>query len=151
MTKSKMFPCLPEEKSWKNPFWSFTVNDGVFSWLKGERPIHSRPRFFNFTRRPTTSETGSRARNSSRNCGGKRMRADRFAVFEYTTGAVRAGAERLSPCYSHARFSLPGGEGGEYRRSEPGAVKWSCDLSDEEPLPGSRDCVAGATLPCGKG
>src|SRR5262245_17032516 len=74
ITKSKIEPCLPEEKSWKKPFWSLTVNEGVFSLLKGESPFHSRPAFLSFTRRPTTSETGRRARSSSRNCGGKRIR-----------------------------------------------------------------------------
>src|SRR5262249_61219687 len=46
---------------------------GVFSLLKGDNPFHSRPALRNFTRRPTTSETGSRARSSSRNCGVNRM------------------------------------------------------------------------------
>src|ERR1700674_1833344 len=73
ITKPKMSPCLPDEKSWKKPFWSFTVKDGVRSLLKGESPFHSRPAFLSFTRRPTTSETGSLARSSSRNWGGKRI------------------------------------------------------------------------------
>ena len=68
-----MLPFLPEEKSNHAIFWSLTKNEGVFSLLKGESPLHSRPAFFNFTRRPTTSETGSRARSSSRNWGEKRM------------------------------------------------------------------------------
>ena len=38
MTKPKMSPCLPEEKSWKKPFWSLTVNEGDFSLLNGDRP-----------------------------------------------------------------------------------------------------------------
>src|ERR1700734_1439882 len=71
--KSKMLPFLPEEKSNHIAFWSLTKNDGVFSWLKGDSPFHSRPALRNFTRRPTTSETGSRARSSSRNCGVNRM------------------------------------------------------------------------------
>ena len=73
ITKSKMLPFLPEEKSNQAIFWSLTKNEGVFSLLKGESPFHSRPAFLSFTRRPTTSETGSRARSSSRNCGVKRM------------------------------------------------------------------------------
>ena len=73
ITKSKMLPFLPEEKSNHIAFSSLTKNDGVFSWLKGERPFHSRPDFFSCTRRRTTSDTGSRARRSSRNCGVKRM------------------------------------------------------------------------------
>ncbi len=73
MTKSKMLPFLPEEKSNHIAFWSLTKNDGVFSLLNGDSPFHSRPALRNFTRRPTTSETGSRARSSSRNCGVKRM------------------------------------------------------------------------------
>ena len=54
-------PFLPEEKSNQACFWSLTKNDGVFSLLNGDRPFHSRPDFCNFTRRPTTSETGRRA------------------------------------------------------------------------------------------
>src|SRR4051812_31595530 len=73
MTKSKIEPFLPDEKSNHACFWSLTKNDGVFSLLNGDRPFHSRPDFINFTRRPTTSETGSRARSSSRNWGVKRM------------------------------------------------------------------------------
>src|SRR5262249_27585781 len=73
MTKSKMLPFLPEEKSNHIAFWSLTKKDGVFSLLNGDRPFHSRPALRNFTRLPTTSETGSRARSSSRNCGVNRM------------------------------------------------------------------------------
>src|SRR5256885_6994632 len=73
ITKSKMLPFLPEEKSNQAAFWSFTKNDGVFSLLNGESPFHSRPAFFSLTRRPTTSDTGRRDRRSSRNEGGKRM------------------------------------------------------------------------------
>ena len=62
-----------DEKSNHAAFWSLTKNEAVFSLLKGDRPFHSRPAFFNATRRPTTSETGSRAFSSSRNCGVKRM------------------------------------------------------------------------------
>ena len=69
MTKLKMSPCLPDEKSWKNPFWSLTKKEGVFSALKGERPAHSRPCLRNLTRLATTSDTGSRARISSRKAG----------------------------------------------------------------------------------
>src|SRR5215475_6317351 len=73
MRKSKMLPFLPEEKSNHIAFWSLTKNDGVFSLLKGDNPFHSRPALRNFTRRPTTSDTGSRARNSSRNASEKRI------------------------------------------------------------------------------
>ena len=45
-----MLPCLPDEKSWKNCFWSLTKNEGVFSALNGDRPRHSRPCFLNLTR-----------------------------------------------------------------------------------------------------
>src|SRR5215813_9453801 len=68
-----MLPFLPEEKSNQACFWSFTKKDGVFSLLKGDRPLNSRPARASFTRLPTTSETGSRAFSSSRNCGVKRM------------------------------------------------------------------------------
>src|SRR5215510_1362314 len=73
MTKSKIEPFLPEEKSNQACFWSLTKNDGVFSLLNGDSPFHSRPAFFSLTRRPTTSETGSRAFSSSRKLGVKRM------------------------------------------------------------------------------
>ena len=73
MTKSKMLPFLPEEKSNQACFWSLTKNDGVFSLLNGDRPLNSRPERCSFTRRPTTSETGRRAFSSSRNWGVKRM------------------------------------------------------------------------------
>ena len=73
ITKSKMLPFLPEEKSNQACFWSFTKKDGVFSLLNGDRPLNSRPERTSFTRRPTTSDTGRRAFSSSRNCGVKRM------------------------------------------------------------------------------
>ncbi len=69
--KSEMLPFLPEEKSNHAIFWSLTKNDGVFSLLNGDSPFHSCPALRSFTRRPTISETGSRARSSSRNCGGE--------------------------------------------------------------------------------
>ena len=62
-----------DEKSNQAIFWSLTKKEGVFSLLKGESPLHSCPDFLSFTRRPTTSETGRRARSSSRNSGEKRM------------------------------------------------------------------------------
>ena len=43
MTKSKMLPFLPEEKSNQACFWSLTKKDGVFSLLNGDRPLNSRP------------------------------------------------------------------------------------------------------------
>ena len=52
ITKSKMLPFLPDEKSNHAIFWSLTKNEGVFSWLKGDSPFHSRPALRNFTRRP---------------------------------------------------------------------------------------------------
>ena len=61
--KAKASPCLPDEKSWKKPFWSLTKNDGVFSALNGDKPRHSRPSLRNLTRVPATSDTGRRARN----------------------------------------------------------------------------------------
>src|SRR5476651_1300543 len=73
MIKSKMLPFFPDEKSNQASFWSLTKKDGVFSLLNGDRPFNSRPERCNFTRRPTTSETGRRAFNSSRNWGVKRM------------------------------------------------------------------------------
>src|SRR3954470_21405205 len=73
ITKSKILPFLPEEKSNHAAFWSFTKNDAVFSLLNGDSPFHSRPAFFKDTRRPTTSETGRRAFKSSRKSGEKRI------------------------------------------------------------------------------
>src|SRR6185503_11941410 len=40
ITKSKMLPFLPEEKSKQAFFWSFTKKDGVFSLLNGDRPLN---------------------------------------------------------------------------------------------------------------
>ncbi len=73
MTKSKMLPFLPEEKSNQAIFWSLTKNEGVFSEPNGDRPFHSRPALVSLTRRRTTSDTGSRALMSSRKDGEKRM------------------------------------------------------------------------------
>ena len=73
ITKSKMLPFFCDEKSNHIPFWSLTKNDGVFSLLNGESPLHSRPALRNLMRLPTTSDTGSRVRRSSRNCGENRM------------------------------------------------------------------------------
>src|SRR4051812_78754 len=73
ITKSKMLPFRPDEKSNHACFSSLTKKDGVFSCWNGDSPLNSRPAFFSFTRRPTTSEAGSRARSSSRNWGVKRM------------------------------------------------------------------------------
>ncbi len=41
--------------------------------LERRQPLPLRPAFLSLTRRPTTSETGSRARSSSRNSGVKRI------------------------------------------------------------------------------
>ena len=73
MMKSKIEPFLPEEKSNQASFWSLTKKDGVFSLLNGDKPLNSRPERMSLTRLPTTSETGSRAFSSSKNCGVKRI------------------------------------------------------------------------------
>src|SRR6266702_4745696 len=106
ITKSKIVPFLPEEKSNHAIFWSLTKNDGVFSLLNGERPFHSRPAFLSRTRRPTTSETGSRARSSSRNWGGKRMGLSVCLESMPTDDGYRGGRKKSedtqsSPGYSH--------------------------------------------------
>src|SRR4051794_7122047 len=104
ITKSKMLPFLPEEKSNHAIFWSLTKNEGVFSWLNGERPLHSRPAFLRRTRRPTTSETRRRARSSSRNWGGKRMRPSRndSVACEYRTAPRASQNARDCPGYPQA-------------------------------------------------
>ncbi len=71
--KAKPSPCLPDEKSWKNPFWSLTKKEGLFSALNGDSPAHSRPCFRSLTFFLTTSDTGTRARISSRKEGGNFM------------------------------------------------------------------------------
>src|SRR5439155_18396379 len=101
ITKSKMLPFLPEEKSNQAIFWSLAKNEGVFSWLNGERPFHSRPAFFSFTRRPTTSETGRRARSSSRNWGENRMHADRLIRFVRQYRPARDGRRADAGCPSY--------------------------------------------------
>src|SRR5262245_49004269 len=97
-----MVPFLPEEKSNHIDFWSLTKNEGVRSLLKGDSPLHSRPAFLSRTRRPTTSETGRRARSSSRNWGGNRMQPAlliRWAL-QYRTARGRHGGRRACPSYS---------------------------------------------------
>ena len=106
ITKSKMLPFLPEEKSNHAIFWSLTKNEGVFSLLKGESPFHSRPAFLSFTRRPTTSETGRRARSSSRNWGEKRMGCVRIdsAMIAAKSARFRGGAGVAEITRRRARF-----------------------------------------------
>src|SRR5262245_53558626 len=97
-----MLPFLPEEKSNHIDFWSLTKNEGVRSLLKGDSPFHSRPAFLSCTRRPTTSETGRRARSSSRNWGGNRMQPAlliRWAL-HYRTARGRRRGRLACPSYS---------------------------------------------------
>jgi hypothetical protein len=82
------------------------VNDGVFSLLKGLRQTYSRPRLISFARRPTTDDTETRVRISSRNCGGKAICA------QYTNVALafiaRAqGCETASCGYRNWPFEYP--------------------------------------------
>ena len=53
--RGKEFVGLSPFKNEKTP--SFTVNEGVFSFLKGERPTNSFPLFFKLTNFDTTDET----------------------------------------------------------------------------------------------
>ena len=53
--RGKEFVGLSPFKTEKTP--SFTVNDGVFSFLNGESPTNSFPLFFRFTVLETTVET----------------------------------------------------------------------------------------------
>ena len=62
--RGKEFVGLSPFKNEKTP--SFTVNDGVFSFLKGERPTYSFPLFFKLTVFDTTDETFSLVLISSR-------------------------------------------------------------------------------------
>src|SRR6201987_1669276 len=101
ITKSKMLPFLPDEKSNQAAFWSLTKNEGVFSLLKGESPLHSRPAFLSFTRRPTTSETGRRARSSSRNSGGKRMVIRKVVLHPGEYRAARRRRRESATCPSY--------------------------------------------------
>ena len=50
--RGKEFIGLSPFKNEKSP--SFTVNEGLFSFLKGESPMNSLPLFFNLTVFPTT-------------------------------------------------------------------------------------------------
>ena len=53
--RGKEFIGLSPFKNEKTP--SFTVNEGVFSFLKGDKPTNSFPLFFKFTDFETTLET----------------------------------------------------------------------------------------------
>ena len=53
--RGKEFIGLSPFKNEKSP--SFTVNEGLFSFLNGESPINSFPLFFNWTVFPTTWDT----------------------------------------------------------------------------------------------
>src|SRR5262245_61663794 len=122
ITKSKIEPFLPEEKSNHAIFWSLTKNDGVFSLLKGESPFHSRPAFLSFTRRPTTSETGSRARSSSRNCGEKRIGRNLLirGTVQYRPPPDRHQAEAVCPGYPQGGpATMEGGQKGPRLRAAP--------------------------------
>src|SRR5262245_56593965 len=110
-----MLPFLPEEKSNHIDFWSLTKNEGVRSLLKGDSPLHSRPAFLRRTRRPTTSETGRRARSSSRNWGGNRIQPAlliRWAL-QYRTARGSRGQRQACPGYPqggpirHAKTDSP--------------------------------------------
>ncbi len=111
--KANASPCLPDEKSWKKPFWSLTKNDGVFSALNGDNPRHSRPSLRNLTRVPATSDTGRRALISSRNSGGNFMGSQ--IGLRYGFGKARralspafAGAIRRPPASAKAAYPFVG-------------------------------------------
>jgi len=65
MTKPKTSPPTPQPKQWKMPFLGLTMNDGVFSPWKGQRPFQFTPAFFRLTKRPTRSTMSTAARMSS--------------------------------------------------------------------------------------
>src|SRR5262249_22038372 len=69
MMKPNASPPAPQPKQWKMPRFGLTVNDGVFSAWKGQRPFQCWPARFRFTTWPTSSTISSRARISSRICG----------------------------------------------------------------------------------
>src|SRR5262245_47258187 len=95
ITNLKMSPFWPEEKSNHEPLWSLTKNEGVFSCLKGDRPLSSRPARLSKTFRPTTWLTGSRVRISSSREGGKRIEGSKAAAaIAHVTYVIRA----QSPC-----------------------------------------------------
>ena len=62
--RGKEFVGLSPFKNEKTP--SFTVNDGVFSFLKGDKPTNSFPLFFKTTDFDTTVETFNLVLISSR-------------------------------------------------------------------------------------
>src|SRR5262245_5968168 len=106
-----MLPFLPEEKSNHIDFWSLTKNEGVRSLLKGDSPLHSRPAFLSRTRCPTTSETGRRARSSSRNWGENRIQPAlliRWAL-QYRTARGSRAERRACPGYPQGmvRYGMP--------------------------------------------
>ena len=62
--RGKEFVGLSPFKNEKTP--SFTVNEGVFSFLKGDKPTYSLPLFFSATNFDTTVETFNLVLISSR-------------------------------------------------------------------------------------
>ena len=73
ITKSKMLPFLPEEKSWNQAFLIVDEERRRLLLVERRQPLEFAALLASFTRRPTTSDTGSRACSSSRNWGVKRM------------------------------------------------------------------------------
>jgi hypothetical protein len=65
MRKPKASPPTPQPKQWKMPFLGLTVNEGVFSAWKGQRPFQLAPAFLRFTYRLTRSTTSTAVRMSS--------------------------------------------------------------------------------------
>src|ERR1700730_14897743 len=99
MRKSKILPLLPAEKSNQAIFWSLTKKEGVFSVLKGDSPLNSRPDRINLTRRRTTSDTGSLALISSRKDGGNRIGARKSQLADL---ARLVKSNRFFPLFSQA-------------------------------------------------
>src|SRR5207245_7110932 len=65
MRKPNASPPTPQPKQWKIPFRGLTVNDGVFSAWKGQRPFQWDPALRRFTNRLTRSTMSTAARMSS--------------------------------------------------------------------------------------
>ena len=64
-TKVKTSPDSPHPKQWKNCFWAFTLNEGLFSLWNGHKPLWLVPARLSDTYSPMTCTMSVRSRISA--------------------------------------------------------------------------------------